>query len=306
MPVANSGPASEPHARTRLWQANASLALAGCLWGTGFLFGKIAFREMTVFENVGFRFVFACIVLAPIAIQKRSFLRERNPQDVWLMLAASLIGFPVQFLVQFKGLELTTVSHASLIVGMLPVLVALASVLFLHERLRGMEWGVLLLSPIGALLVALPNTKSTQTAGPKFAGDLLVILSMLAATAMILLTKHLMKKYDPLEITAWMALIGTVILLSWAESSHGLRFHFSEGVWAAAAAQGFLATAGAYLFWNSGLARVPASRAGVFLNLEPLVGTGLGVIVLHETLGWLALLGGVMILGSAIFFSRKG
>jgi EamA-like transporter family protein len=117
------GSASEPHARTRLWQANASLALAGCLWGTGFLFGKIAFREMTVFENVGFRFVFACIVLVPIAIQRRSFLRERFPRrDVWLMLAASVIGFPVQFMVQFKGLELTTVSHASLIVGTLPVL----------------------------------------------------------------------------------------------------------------------------------------------------------------------------------------
>jgi drug/metabolite transporter (DMT)-like permease len=302
----NSDAAGELRARTGLWRANASLAMAGCLWGTGFLFGKIAFREMTVVEDVTFRFVFACIIFVPIAIQRRSFLRERNTRDVWLLLAAAVIGFPVQFLVQFAGLNLTTVSHASLIVGTLPVLIALASVLFLRERLRGMEWGVLLLSPIGALLVALSSTNSMQREGATFVGDLLVLLSMFAATAMILLSKHLMEKYDPLEITAWMALIGTVILLLWAAGSHGLRFHFSWEVWAAAAAQGFLATAGAFLFWNSGLARVPASRAGVFLNLEPLVGTCLGVIVLHETLGWLGLAGGVMILGSAIFFSRKG
>jgi drug/metabolite transporter (DMT)-like permease len=157
----------------------------------------------------------------------------------------------------------------------------------------------------GALLIAVSNGNSTRKAGPTFVGDLLVFLSMFAATAMILLTKHLMEKYDSLELTSWMMLIGTVILLLWAESSQVLRFHFSRQAWVAAAAQGLLATAGAYLFWNLGLARVPASRAGVFLNLEPLVGTCLGVIVLHEALTWLAALGGVMIIGSAIFFSRK-
>jgi drug/metabolite transporter (DMT)-like permease len=68
---------------------------------------------MTTFENVSFRFAFACIPLLPIAIHKRSFLWRIPRRDVWLTLVASVIGFPVQFLVQFKGLELTTVSHAS-------------------------------------------------------------------------------------------------------------------------------------------------------------------------------------------------
>jgi len=40
-----------------------ALALAGCLWGTGFLFGKIAMTEMTVTENVSFRFLTGAILL---------------------------------------------------------------------------------------------------------------------------------------------------------------------------------------------------------------------------------------------------
>jgi drug/metabolite transporter (DMT)-like permease len=36
-------------------------------------------------------------------------------------------------------------------------------------------------------------------------------------------------------------------------------------------AQGILGTTAAFLLWNWGLARVAAARAGVFLNLEPLV-----------------------------------
>jgi drug/metabolite transporter (DMT)-like permease len=53
------------------------------------------------------------------------------------------------------------------------------------------------------------------------------------------------------------------------------------------------------------LARVPASRAGVFLNLEPLAGPLLGIWILHETLGSLAILGGGMIIAAAVYFSTR-
>jgi drug/metabolite transporter (DMT)-like permease len=302
----SEGLATDTAARGRVLRANASLALAGCLWGTGFLFGKIDFREMSVSENANFRFLFACIPLLPIALRRTAFCRNRNWRDIGLFLAATVIGIPVQFLMQFKGLELTSVSHASLIVGTLPVMIAIASVLFLHERLSRLEWEVLLFSPIGALLIALSSKDSTRAGGPTFAGDMLVVLSMAAAAIMILLSKGLVEKYDSIEITAWMIVIGTALLLAWAQAASPLRFHFSRGAWEAATAQGLLATAGAYLAWNWGLARVPASRAGVFLNLEPLVGTCLGVTILHETLRWMAVLGGAMIIGPAIYFSRKG
>ena len=124
----------------------ASLALAGCLWGTGFLFGKIALRETTVSENVAFRFLCGSIVLLPGLLWKGIRLRGK---DLWLLVLASVIGVPLQFLVQFAGLRLTTVSHASLIVGTLPMLLALSSALSLHERLNVVESGALLGSGFG-------------------------------------------------------------------------------------------------------------------------------------------------------------
>jgi drug/metabolite transporter (DMT)-like permease len=45
---------------------------------------------------------------------------------------------------------------------------------------------------------------------------------------------------------------------------------------------------------------VPTSQAGIFLNFEPVVGALLGVFVLHETLGWTAAAGGVLIVGVAV------
>jgi drug/metabolite transporter (DMT)-like permease len=51
--------------------------------------------------------------------------------------------------------------------------------------------------------------------------------------------------------------------------------------------------------------RVPASQAGIFVNLEPLVGAILGVSLLHEVLGITALAGGALIIGGAVYFSYK-
>lgn len=282
--------------------ANALLALAGCFWGTGFLFGKIAFREMTVAENVFFRFLFACLILVPILIAKwETFARA----DLWWLIGAAVVGVPVQFLMQFKGLQLTTVSHASLIVGTLPVLLALSSTLFLHERLSKSEWVALLLSPLGVLAIAFSAGRSSRAAGPTVLGDLLILLSMCAAAVSILITKHLMADYDSLQITVWMLNVGAALLFVGIECVAPVRFHFSPAVWGAAVAQGLLATASAYLAWNWGLKRVPAARAGVFLNLEPLIGSLLGVSLLHERLGAAAILGGALILGPAIYFSRR-
>jgi len=282
--------------------ATALLALAGGLWGTGFLFGKIAFREMTIAENVFFRFFFACLILVPILIGK---WKTFPSADFWWLIAAAVVGVPVQFLMQFEGLQLTTVSHASLIVGTLPVLIALSSTLFLRERLRKSEWIVLLLSPLGVLAIAFSAGRSTQAAGPTALGDFLVLLSMCAAAVSVLITKHLMANYDSLQITVWTLNIGAALLFVGIECFAPVRFHFSPAVWGAAAGQGLLATASAYLAWNWGLKRVPASRAGVFLNLEPVIGSLLGETLLHERLGAVAILGGVLIVGPAIYFSRK-
>lgn len=290
------------HTRAGHLLAASSLAIAGSLWGTGFLFGKFAMREMTVSENVAFRLATGAIVLIPVVIR---FWKPYRGKELALLLFASVIGMPVQFLIQFQGLELTTVSHASLIVGVLPILIAVSSAFFLHERLHGLEWGALGLSALGAVLIAVSG--GAKGSGPRASmhGDALVLLSMFAAVVMVLCSKRLIASHGAMAVTATTIIVGTIFLLIWVESTSPLRFHFSASAWGSAVAQGLLATAGAYLCWNWGLSHMPASNAGVFLNLEPVVGTILGVIVLHERLGMTAVLGGLLIIGAAMHFSLR-
>src|SRR5208337_369758 len=91
-------------------------ALAGALWGTGFYWGRLALDEMNVEHMVLYRFLFACIGMLPLVIVHRHRFHLTGG-EVRLLLLSAVLGVPVQFLIQFHGLDRTTVSHASLMVG---------------------------------------------------------------------------------------------------------------------------------------------------------------------------------------------
>ncbi|HKO13864.1 MAG TPA: DMT family transporter, partial [Acidobacteriaceae bacterium] len=108
----------------------AACALAGIFWSTGFFFGKIAFQRLSVDHFVLYRFLFACAGLIPIIEVPRFSARQWR-----VLLIGAFLGIPVQFLVQFYGLSLTTVSHAALMVGTMPVILAVGATMFAGEHL---------------------------------------------------------------------------------------------------------------------------------------------------------------------------
>jgi drug/metabolite transporter (DMT)-like permease len=291
-------------------------ALAGTLWGTGFYFGRLALNEMSVQWMVLYRFLFACVGMAPVMATQRVRLTAGETR---MLLLAAMFGIPIQFLVQFHGLVLTTVSHASLMVGAMPVLLAAAAAMFAGERLDGIGWLALCASTAGAAMVVLGGSRvTTGRETPSLAGDLLVIVSLVVALAWILLSKKLMETHSPPVVTAYTIYSGTVMLLVWIfgrqllapwthEIVQPMPFaHVSTTAWVALAISGVMCTATTTLLWNWGIHHVPASRAGVFLNIEPALGSVLGVELLGEKLGPYAWLGGALILAAAVTLTTRG
>ncbi len=294
----------------------ATCAMAGTLWGTGFYFGRLALDEMSVEHMVLYRFLFACVGMLPVMVTRRVRL---TAGEMRTLLLAAFFGIPVQFLLQFHGLALTTVSHAALMVGAMPVLLALAASLFAGERLDWIGWLALCGSTVGAAMVVLGGSRATTGhETPSLAGDLLVIVSLMTALGWILLSKKLMRTHSPLVVSAYTIYSGTVMLAvclacEWLLAhATGVKIepfplaHVSRTAWLALAASGLLCTATTTFLWNWGIHHVPASRAGVFLNIEPALGSVLGVELLGERLGPYAWLGGALILAAAITLTTRG
>ena len=288
-------------------------ALAGGLWGTGFYFGRLALNEMSVEWMVCYRFLFASLGMLPVLLFQFGGRVRLNASEVRLLLICSALVVPIQFLLQFHGLARTTVSHASLMVGAMPVLLAAAATLFAGEKLNRLGWVALCGSTVGAALVTLGASRTTAGREvPTLAGDLLVILSLFIALAWILMSKKLMERHSPPVVTAYTILSGAAMLALWVASPWLLSLvthqpaepppfaRISLTAWIALAISGLLCTATTTLLWNWGIHHVPASRAGVFLNIEPALGSWLGVQLLGEHLGPYAWIGGALILIAAI------
>src|ERR1039458_6608009 len=107
-----------------------ALATAGCLWGTGFYFGKIALREMPVSTMVLFRLLFACAGLLPFLF----FDRPRFARAEWVWVLAVAAG-------RFAGEQLHSESH-----GIISRMRSIKTVLFTGEQLHSGGWFAVLAS----------------------------------------------------------------------------------------------------------------------------------------------------------------
>jgi drug/metabolite transporter (DMT)-like permease len=295
--------------------------IAGCLWGTGFYFSRLALNEMSVEYMVLYRILFACLGVLPVALMSRW---RFSGAELRTLLLSAAFGIPISCLIQFSGLARTTVSHASLMVGAMPVMLGVAAALFApkrskEERLDRIGWMALFASTIGATLLTLGGSHGAHTRGqPSLAGDLLVLVSLLAALAWILLSKKLMLTHSPSVVSAYTILVGGAMLLPWVLGPWLLSpltharvapppfAAISWTAWGALAFSGLLCTATTTLLWNWGIHHVPASRAGVFLNIEPALGSWLGVQLLGEYLGAFAWVGGGLILAAAVTLTTRG
>ena len=98
-----------------------------------------------------------------------------------------------------------------------------------------------------------------------------------------------MRSHSPVVVTAYSIVAGTVMLAAWTLGPMLLNpwrtdkvapppfAHVSITAWIALAISGLACTATTTFLWNWGIHHVPASRAGVFLNIEPALGSYLGV-----------------------------
>lgn len=282
-------------------RALALLALggAGVLWGASFLLGKLALRRAGPIDVILWRFIAASLALLALP-EARRFRPRRGDLPVFVL--AGVLNVPVTFLVQFEGLARTSASVAALIVGTLPALVALASRVFLQERVGRIGWVAVAASASGVGLIVGGSMTDSH-----LVGDALVFVSMFAVVGWVLIGKRLLRGAPPLGTTAWIVWIGTVALVPIALVLGGRpRVALPAATWGEIVLLGFASTACAMGLWNWGLRGVPAARAGVFLNLEPLVGASLGAAVLGDRLGASFVVGGVLVLAAAVVMSLQG
>jgi drug/metabolite transporter (DMT)-like permease len=270
-----------------------ALATAGALWGLSVPLSKLALGWLSPgWLTVG-RFVLAAPVLALLG--RRGLRAACTPSIV----AAGALGFGAVILLQNAGIERTSVSHAAVLIGAVPVLVALiaagagrAGAGSAHSGPSRTAWGGYTLAIAGVALVA-----GGSGGGSTVIGDALVLASAVLSAGFISVQPQLLAGRDAAAVTAVQLAAGALLAAPIAALTGSLpHAPTALGPVAALAA---LAVAGTVLpFWlfAYGQAQVPASLAGAFVNLEPVIGAAVGWLAFGNPAGAGQLAGAVAVI----------
>jgi drug/metabolite transporter (DMT)-like permease len=264
-----------------------ALATAGALWGLSVPLSKLSLAWLPPAWLTFVRFAAAAPVLA---IGGRHGLRQALTPRV---LASGALGFGAVILLQNAGIERTSVAHAALLVGAVPVLVALIAAGIGHGTGRPLGWSGYALTLGGIALIA-----HSGGSGAHPGGDLLVLGSAVLSAGFIALQPGLLRGRDAAAVTAVQFAAGALIALPVAVVSEGAPP--APGHAGAVLALAALSLAGTPLpFWlfALGQARVPAHVAGAFVNLEPMVGAVIGWLAFGNTAGVAQLAGALAVVG---------
>jgi drug/metabolite transporter (DMT)-like permease len=208
------------------------------------------------------------------------------------VIAGGVVGYGVVILLQNAGIERTSVTHAALIVGAVPVLVAVVSAALGRGTAAAAAWIGSLLALAGVALVA-----GGGGSGTSLAGDLLVLTSVTGSAGFIVAQPRLLHGRDAGAVTAVQLGAAGVATLPFAVFVEGMPPAPAAATPVVAlVALALTGTALAFSLFAWAQTRVPAEVAGAFVNLEPLVGAITGAVVFQDAVGGTQLLGGTAIL----------
>jgi drug/metabolite transporter (DMT)-like permease len=208
------------------------------------------------------------------------------------------LGFAAAFALSNWGIRSSSATNAALLIIVEPLALLTLGPVLLGERLTRREAMGAAAAVAGALVVVFDGIPGvTGRVLPHWRGDLLLILSGLAYASYSLLGRTILTAANATAVTARSIVWGTVVMaplaaLEWAAGARPVPTPL------AVAGTLYLAvviTAGGYLLWNVGLARMEASRAAAFLTVQPVVGALLGALVLGERVTIFTAIGGALI-----------
>jgi len=283
------------------WLPTVALVTACLIWSSSFIALKFAFRSLDPMVVIFGRMALgsACVLF---------LLRRLDPPDYrtgdWRAILFMALCEPcLYFLFEAAALQQTSASQAGVITAMLPLLVALAAVPLLGERVAGATLAGFSLAIGGAVWLSLVAPASPGAPNPPL-GNLLEFLAMVCATGYTITLKRLSGRFSPLWLTGAQALIGSAFYLPFLFfPATRLPTAFDPAAWLAVAYLGVAVTLGAYLLYTYGVSRIPASQAAAFVNLIPVFSALFGWGVLGEVVTP-AMLGASVLILAGVFLSQ--
>jgi len=284
------------------------LFLTALFWGGTFIAGRQVAQDLGPFSIAFLRFAMASVLLLSLTRIREGGLPRVSLGQLLLVTLLGLTGVFAYNALFFKGLSLIEAGRAALIVATCPAFIAIASALFLRERLALIQAIGIPLSILGAAVVIAKGDLRQIVAGGVGLGELCILGCVLNWAAYSLLGKVALRRLSPLASVSYSSLAGAIALVSPAlyEGLTKTVRHASLLDWTSIAYLAVCGTVLGFVWFYEGVKLIGATRAALFINFVPISAVILAFFLLQESITWSLAVGAVLVLSGVYLTNRRG
>ena len=225
-------------------------------------------------------------------------------RDELLAFLCGLTGGALYFVLQNIALKLTLLSDVVIVIAVNPLLTAILAAIFLKEE--HFSWKVLLGSMVAFAGVAVVTLRDGFVWGDGLLGNLLAFLAALSWAVYCIFLKRVQGRRSTLDITRKVMIYGTLCALPvmFLEPRTPVSTLLRTDILFNMLFLALICSMAAFFIWNLVIKKIGAIRSSNYLYLDPIVSIIIGVIVLNERVGMIAVVGCALVLLGVIIVEK--
>ena len=287
-------------------QVHLILAFVAFLWGLNPPAMKIGLLYVDPMPYNAIRMLVA-LVVGWVVLRRMTIWQPLRRED-WKVLLVSSLGFFFFQLFFTAGVQMTTAGNASLILGCLPVSVAIINHFHRLERISRLTMIGILVSLTGVVIMVMGTGKEINLTGGHIIGALMLLAAQMSYGYYTVFSQRLLHTYSAYQITAYILLNSTglfmlislpsVVATDWQSVPWpGWVSIFYSGLFP-------LCLGNCLWIWGTGI--LGSTKASLYNNLPPVFAVAIGYLFLGESFGWLQFTGAVIIFAGLYITKGKG
>ena len=245
-----------------------------------------------------YRAILAAVMIGAFLLVTRQQIPFRAIKKEVPLLLLSGVAMGFNWILLFEAYKYTTVSVATLSYYFAPVIVTVACPFLFREKLTAKQILCFIMSTLGIVLITGIGDLSS---GSHLLGSGFGLGAAVLYATVILLNKFI-KNVQGIHRTFLQFLAAIVVLIPYVAATSGVTIGNLDGLgWGCLLIVGLVHTGITYCMYFSSLRELPGQKAAILSYIDPLVAVVISVTVLGESMTWMQLLGGILILGFTLW-----
>ncbi|MBC7285228.1 DMT family transporter [Hoeflea sp.] len=283
------------------------LTITALSWGANAVAGKLAVGHISPMMLTSVRWGLALMILLTFTLPQLRRDRQTIRANLPLLVAYGMVGFAFFNILLYSALEFTTAINVAIEQAGMPMVIFLANFLLFRIRARPAQVAGFALTVAGVAITASGGSLARLLALELNRGDALMLLAVFCYGGYTVALRYKPKLH-------WQSMITVMAASAFATSLPFTAFEIARDSviwpdatgWTVAAFTAVFPSLVAQVMFIKGNELIGSNRAGIFINLVPIFGTLLSVMILGEMLEVYHVVALGLVLGGIWLAERRG